>query len=67
MVERWFREITDKRSRRGTYSNVRSLIKAINDYIDTHNQNPRAFVWTATPTVIPEKIAKCKEAFGTLH
>ena len=67
MVERWFREITDKRLRRGTFSNVRSLIKAINDYIDTHNQNPRAFVWTATPTAILGKIAKCKEVFGTLH
>jgi transposase len=67
MVERWFREITDKRLRRGTFSNVSSLIKAINDYIDTHNQNPRAFVWTATPSAILEKIAKCKEAFGTLH
>jgi len=67
MVERWFREITDKRLRRGTFSNVSSLIKAINDYIDTHNQNPRAFVWTATPSAILEKISKCKEAFGTLH
>src|SRR5512136_1365967 len=67
MVERSFREITDKRLRRGTFSNVRSLIAAINDYIDTHNQNPRAFVWTATPAAILEKIAKCKEAFGTLH
>jgi transposase len=67
MVERWFREITDKRLRRGTFSNVRSLINAINDYIDTHNQNPRAFVWTATPVAILGKIAKCKEAYGTLH
>jgi hypothetical protein len=67
MVERWFREITDKRLRRGTFSNVRSLVTAINDYIDTHNQNPRAFVWIAKPAAILEKIAKCKEAFGTLH
>jgi transposase len=67
MVERWFRNITDKRLRRGTFSNVRSLIAAINDYVDTHNQNPKAFVWTATPTTILEKIAKCKEACGTLH
>jgi transposase len=67
MVERWFRDITDKRLRRGTFSNVRSLIETINDYINTHNQNPRAFIWTATPTAILEKIAKCKEVLGTLH
>ncbi len=67
MVERWFREITDKRLRRGTFANVRSLIKAIKDYIRNHNQNPRAFVWTATPEAITKKIAKCKEALGTPH
>jgi hypothetical protein len=67
MVERWFREITDKRLRRGTFANVRSLIQAINDYIQNHNQNPQAFVWTATAATIMKKIAKCKEAFETLH
>ena len=67
MVERWFREITDKRLRRGTFPNVRSLIKAINDYIHGHNQNPQAFVWTATPEAIMNKIVKCKEVLGTPH
>ena len=67
MVERWFREITDKRLRRGTFANVRVLIKAINGYIQNHNQNPQAFVWTATPEAIMKKITKCKEALGTLH
>src|SRR4030043_335850 len=67
MVERWFRNITDKRLRRGTFASVRSLIKAINDYIHNHNQNPQAFVWTATPEAIMKKITKCKEALGTPH
>ena len=67
MVERWFREITDKRLRRGTFHNVRSLIQAITDYINNHNQNPQAFVWTASTEKIMKKIAKCKEALGTLH
>jgi transposase len=67
MVERWFREITDKRLRRGTFANVTSLVKAIKGYIHNHNQNPQAFVWTATTDRIMAKIAKCKEALGTLH
>ena len=67
MVERWFREITDKRLRRGTFHNVRTLIKAITGYIDNHNQNPQAFVWTASTEKMVKKIAKCKEALGTLH
>jgi len=40
MVERWFREITDKRIRRGIFKNVPQLIAAIQEYLDNHNQNP---------------------------
>jgi transposase len=67
MVERWFREITVKRLRRGTFANVGSLVKTIMDYIQNHNQNPQTFVWTATSETIMSKITKCKEALGTLH
>ena len=67
LVERWFREITDKRIRRGTFMNVPSLINAILDYIEGHNQDPTPFVWSAPVERILAKIAKCKEALGTLH
>jgi len=67
LVERWFREITDKRIRRGVFKSVPDLIKAIQSYLDNHNQNPKAFVWSAPVERILEKIAKCKEALGTLH
>ena len=67
MVERWFREITDKRIRRGVFRSVPELIAAIHEYMDNHNQNPRVFVWTASVESIMAKIAKCKEALGTLH
>lgn len=67
MVERWFREITDKRIRRGVFRSVPELISAIEDYISNHNQNPRVFTWTASVQSIMNKIAKCKEALETLH
>jgi transposase len=67
LVERWFREITDKRIRRGSFNNVRMLISDIQQYIDMHNQNPRVFVWSASVETILAKIAKCKEAFDALH
>ena len=67
LVERWFREITDKRLRRGTFKNVPALIAAIKAYLDNHNQNPKVFVWSAPVERILEKISKCKEALGTLH
>src|SRR6476659_2504660 len=48
LVERWFREITDKLIRRGSFQSVPELISAIEDYLRCHNQNPRVFVWKAS-------------------
>lgn len=67
LIERWFREITDKRIRRGSFKTVPELVAAIEDYLKSHNQNPRVFVWKASADSILAKIAKCKEALGTLH
>jgi transposase len=67
MVERWFRELTVKRLRRGSFDNVPVLKQAIADYIVTSNQNPHIFVWTATVESIMRKIAKCKEACDAPH
>ncbi len=61
MVERWFREITDKRIRRGTFKNVPVLIEAIYKFIDNHNQNPKVFIWSAPVERILEKISKVKK------
>jgi transposase len=67
MIERWFSEITSKRIRRGSFKNVKELIAAIKQYIDSHNQNPKAFVWTASVENIMRKISKCKETLVTGH
>jgi transposase len=67
MVERWFREITDKRIRRGSFASVQELIAAIQAYLDGHNQNPHIFTWTASAADILTKVAKCKEALDSLH
>jgi hypothetical protein len=47
LVERWFRELTDKALRRGSFNSVPELIAAIEDYLDAHNVVPEPFVWTA--------------------
>ena len=67
MVERWFREITDKRIRRGVFRSVPELIAAIQEYLDNHNQNPKVFVWSASAERILAKVAKSKEVLETLH
>jgi transposase/DNA-binding CsgD family transcriptional regulator len=42
MVERWFREITSKRIRRGSFNNVKELITAIKKHIESNNQNQKS-------------------------
>jgi len=67
LVERWFRDLTTKRLRRGSFDSVVDLIAAIRAYLDNHNQNPQVFVWSAPVERILAKIAKCKEALDALH
>jgi len=67
MVERWFRELTQKQIRRGSFRNVPALIRVIEQYIETHNQKPQLFVWSAPVEQILEKVAKCKEALDAVH
>jgi transposase len=56
MVERFFRDLTDKSIRRGVFRDVEELITAIGNYIDHHNQKPKPFIWTAKAADILEKV-----------
>jgi transposase len=67
LVERWFREITDKRIRRGNFHSVAELEQAIKEYLARNNQQPKPFVWTASVEKILEKISRCKAILETLH
>jgi transposase len=60
LVERWFREITDKRIRRGTFQNVKQLIAAIQEFIQHNNQDSQPFVWTAQAETILAKVARAR-------
>jgi len=64
LIERWFREITTKRIRRGAFPSVNALISAINEYIRHNNHDPKRFVWTATVAEIMRKINKTKECIA---
>ena len=58
LVERWFAEITNKRIRRGIFRSVLELEKAIREYIEVHNEDPKPFVWTRTAGEILASIAR---------
>ena len=67
LIERWFRDLTDRRLRRGVFASVPDLIATFEEYLSRHNQNPQVFVWSAPVERILAKIAKCKEALDALH
>lgn len=46
MVERFFRDLTQNRLRRGVFRDLEELIMAIGTYIDRHDQNPKPFIWS---------------------
>jgi len=64
MVERFFRDLTQRRLRRGVFHSVSELESALKTYIAQHNQNPRPFIWTAKASDILEKV---KRAQATLN
>jgi transposase len=66
LVERWFREITDKRIRRGVFRSVPELIDAIMAYIDGHNGNPKTFVWTAKADEILAKVERARKTLDKI-
>lgn len=67
MVERWFREITEKQIRQGAFQSAHALVKAIMDYLDANNAEPKPFVWTASMQTILSKVRRANEVLETLH
>ena len=67
-VERWFALITQRAIKRGSFRNVKTLIKRIERYIELHNQHCVPFKWTATADSILEKLARLSKLLcGTGH
>jgi transposase len=67
MVERFFRDLTQNRLRRGVFRDPEELILAIGDYIDRHNETPKPFIWTARASDILEKVKRARRALNNGH
>ena len=67
MVERFFRDLTEKRLRRGVFKSVPELTAAISNYIRKHNAAPKPFVWTASATDILEKVRRGRAKLDMLQ
>jgi transposase len=62
LIERWFRDLTEKALRRGVFHSVPDLIEKIEDYIRANNHNPKPLIWTATAESILEKVNRGRVA-----
>jgi transposase len=65
MVERFFRDLTQNRLRRGVFRDLEELIMAIGTYIDRHNVSPKPFIWTARASDILEKVKRARRTLNT--
>jgi transposase len=62
LVERFFRELTDRMIRRGVFLSVQQLIEKIMRYIAKRNEAPTPFVWTAKISDILQKVERARAA-----
>ena len=72
MVERFFRDITTARLRRGVFTSVPELVTVIDEYIAHHNDNPKPFIWTKSARDILQKVIRANSRLSskqnaTLH
>ena len=72
MVERFFRDITVNRLRRGVFTSVPELVTAIKEYINHHNTKPKPFIWTKSAADILHKVIRANSRLSakqnaTLH
>jgi transposase len=72
MVERFFRDITVNRLRRGVFTSVPELVAAIDEYVSHHNTKPKPFIWTKSAADILQKVIRANARLSskqnaTLH
>ena len=66
-IERWFAELTNKQIRRGTFRSVVELERAIKEFIEVHNEEPKPFVWVKSADEILANIARFARRTLAVH
>jgi transposase len=67
LVERWFAELTTKQIRRGSHRSVAELERAIQEFLEAHNDGPTPFVWTKSADDILASIARFAQRTAATH
>jgi transposase len=66
-VERFFGLITEDAIRCGVFHSVADLIVTIERYLESHNADPKPFIWTAQAAGILEKVARGRQVLESVH
>ena len=64
MVERFFRDLSEKALKRGSFYDTNDLNGAIIEYINAHNEDPKPFIWTAKANDILAKVKRARAALN---
>ena len=67
LIERWFKELTDKRLRRGVFTSIADLTAAITTWAEHWNTNPTPFIWKATAEDIVTKVRRGRQTLNQLN
>ncbi len=68
LVERWFALLSERHIKRGTHRSTLELERAIRQYLDIYNENPKPFIWTKTADQIFGKLTRfCKRISDSGH
>ena len=67
LIERWFKELTDRRLRRGTFTSVTELSEAITTWAEHWNTDPKPFIWKATAEDIITKVQRGRETLRQIN
>ncbi len=66
LVERWFKELTDKRLRRDSFTSVDQLIDSIEHWTQAWNNDPKPFIWHKTAEEIIAKVRRGRVALNQI-
>jgi len=58
LVERWFALISERQIKRGTHRSTLELERAIREYLNIYNEEPKPFVWTKTADELLASVAR---------
>ena len=62
LVEGWFAQLTNRRLKQGTFTNVDGLVEAIDVWTSHWNDDPKPFVWHKPAKQIIAKVRRGRAA-----